>query len=51
MLLRYAKSLYLEKGGDPRVLEELRWSEVMDWLEVQDILEARSTVGGLPDGA
>lgn len=49
MLFRYAKVLYIERGGDPRDLESLRWGELMDWLWVQDALEARSSLGALPD--
>lgn len=41
--------MYVDRGGDPRVLDDLRWSDVADWLAVHDLLEVRGSLGGIPE--
>jgi hypothetical protein len=48
-MYRYARTLFLERGGDPRVLDELPMADIRDWLAVNDVLEVRSSLGGLPE--
>lgn len=50
MIYRYAKAAYIHRGGDPRTFDDMAWSEVLDWLAIHDVIEARSSLGGLPDG-
>jgi hypothetical protein len=39
----------MDRGLDPRIIDELPWRTVSAWLSVHDILEVRSSLGGLPD--
>jgi len=50
VIYRYARACYLERGGDPADLDAMPWDAVLDWLSVQDVLEARSSLGGFPEG-
>ncbi|GGO01836.1 hypothetical protein GCM10009030_35900 [Haloarcula pellucida] len=50
MIYRYARAMYIDRGGDPRVFDELSWGEIEDWLAIHDVLEARQSLGGLPEG-
>jgi len=41
--------MYIDRGGDPRVFDELPWQDIADWLAIHDILEVRSSLGAMPD--
>lgn len=48
-MLQYARAMYLDRGGDPRVLEDLPWRDIAAWLSIHDILEARRSIGHVPE--
>jgi hypothetical protein len=49
LIVRYARARYLDHGGDPAVIDEMSWGEILDWLEIHDVPEARQSLGGLPE--
>jgi hypothetical protein len=38
----------LDRGGDPRDLEDVPWRDIESWLAIHDILDARRAIGGVP---
>lgn|GEM_PF-4097555 len=50
MTYRYAKAMYIDRGGDPAAFDKMAWGDVLDWLAIHDIMEARQSFGGLPEG-
>ncbi|WP_168216016.1 hypothetical protein [Halorussus marinus] len=48
-MYRYAKSAYIDRGGSPRVFDEMTWAEIEDWIAIHDIMDARQSFGGVPD--
>lgn len=43
----YAKAVYLDRGGDPSVIDDLPWQTVAAWLSIHGLLEQRASLGGL----
>lgn len=38
--------LYIDRGGDPRDLDDVPWEDIEAWLSVHHVLEGRAAVGG-----
>ena len=45
----YAKAMYLHKGGDPRLIDELPWRVVDAWLSLAGVFDQRQALGGIVD--
>jgi len=45
----YARALYIDRGGDPRVFDDIAWEDIEAWLSIVPILDERRALGGLAD--
>jgi len=47
---RYARAVYIDRGGTADEFDAMPWPAVLDWLAIHDILDVRGTLGGLTGG-